>query len=120
MRATYRCYNAQDELASCTSVAVSTDGQQIYGGYKNAVFVFDIACPGRDYSFVQTFTKTDGGIQGLISTIALSAADPKIYAIGSYSGTIGIYSSENNSIQLLLEGHTNGVTKVSLLSECEL
>eukprot|EP00210_Caulerpa_lentillifera_P006016 g5750.t1 len=112
LRASYRCYDAQDEIRAANSVAVSCDGRQVYSGSKNCVYIFDITRPGRDYSFVQTFDRKDGGVSGLISTIALPLADPKIYAIGAYSGNIGLYSTEDNTIQLLLDGHISGVTKV--------
>lgn len=113
LRASYRCYDAQDEIRAATSVAVSSDGRLVYGGSKNCVYIFDLTRPGREYSFVQTFDKKDGGVPGLISTIAFSAADPKLYAIGAYSGKVGLYSTEDNTIQLLLERHINGVTKVN-------
>lgn len=111
LRASYRCYNAQDEITSCFALGCTCDGAKIYGGAKNAVYVFDISYPGRDATFVQTFTKKEGGIRGMISALAFSKADPKIYALGSYSGTIGLFSTETDTLLLALPGHDRGITK---------
>ena len=92
----------------------ASDGAKVYGGARNAVYVFDISYPGRDATFVQTFTKKEGGIQGIISALAFSKADPKIYAVGSYGGTIGLFSTETDTLQLPLAGHDRGITKARM------
>lgn len=35
-----------------------------------------------------------------------------LFAAGSYTGRVGLYSEEDNSIVSLLEGHQGGVTQV--------
>ena len=118
VRASYRCYNAQDEITACTSLACTADGAKIYCGAKNCLYAFDIARPGREYTFVPTFCKKEGGIRGLISSIAFSKVDPGIYAIGSYNGSVGIFSAETEALQLRLEGHAAGITKVHDVESC--
>jgi len=44
--------------------------------------------------------------------LAFNPDQSGIYAAGSYSKTIGLYSENDNRLHFLLEGHIGGVTQV--------
>ena len=68
----FRCYDHVDEVVAARSVAFDPTGQKIYVGLKSEIRIFDVSIPGRECIKRKTFTKEDGGISGIISSIAVS------------------------------------------------
>jgi WD40 repeat protein len=99
VRATYRPFNALDEMESPTVVSFSPDGTHVYAaGFRTDRFihVFDTTIPGRDSTILRlgkTRRSTDGQ-KGLVSAIAFSprATLNHVFCVGTYApGSIYVY-----------------------------
>ncbi|XP_036452399.1 telomerase Cajal body protein 1 [Colossoma macropomum] len=109
LRATFRPYNHLDELTAAHSLCFSPDGSQLYCGFEKTVRVFYTERPGRDCEERPTVVKKHGQ-SGIISCMAFSPSQA-VYACGSYSRTVGLYSCEDGSqLALLPQRHHGGVT----------
>lgn len=64
LRATYRAYDAVDEVTAAYSVAFNRDGTRLLGGYNKAIRIFDTSRPGRFYTEIVTHSKKSHGLQG--------------------------------------------------------
>ncbi|MCJ8731418.1 hypothetical protein PDJAM_G00199370 [Pangasius djambal] len=107
--ATFRPYNHLDELTAAYSLCFSPDGSQLYCGFDKTVRVFYTERPGRECEQRPTVVKKQGQ-SGIISCMAFSPSQP-VYACGSYSRTVGLYSCEDGSMLALLpQRHRGGVT----------
>ena len=101
IRASYRPYNALDEMESPTVVQFSPNGQCILaGGFRTdrCVHVFDVSRPGRDSTVLRLgkTRRSSDGQKGLVSAIA-GASDGRIFSIGTYSpGSIYIYDNRTS------------------------
>jgi WD40 repeat protein len=113
VRATYRPYDHNDEVAAAMSCCFSPDGEQIYCGFEHAVHVFQTARPGRDSIMRKTTPtrKARQGLKGLVSTLAVTP-DGSVYAAGSYSASVGLYSCAQGETVALLPA-SSGVSQVS-------
>ncbi|XP_020630480.1 telomerase Cajal body protein 1-like isoform X3 [Orbicella faveolata] len=111
IRCTYRTYNHLDELVAANCVSFNLDGSQIYCGFNKMVRVFDTARPGRDFQQRPTTVKKEGQ-NGIISSIAFSQDNSGMYALGSYSKSVGVYSDSDGELIFLLQGQQGGVTHV--------
>jgi telomerase Cajal body protein 1 len=95
VRASYRPYNALDEMEAPNVVEFSKDGQQIFcAGFRTerTIHVFDTAIPGRDSSVLRLgkTRRSRDGQKGLVS--ALGMHDSSMVAVGTYApGSIYIY-----------------------------
>lgn len=111
LRASYRPYNAVDELEGPTVVEFSPDGNQIYGtGFKSdrTVAVFDTNIPGRE-GLIMRLGKTrrsSDGQKGIPSAIAFpknvgenqNCGPSNVFAVGAYSpASIYIYDNRMSS-----------------------
>ncbi|XP_040271158.1 telomerase Cajal body protein 1 isoform X2 [Bufo bufo] len=108
LKASYRPYNHLDELTAAHSLCFSPDGSRLFCGFDKMVRVFDTSRPGRDCECRPTFQKKLGQ-PGIISCIAFSPAQD-IYACGSYSRCLGLYSYEEGVTLAVLHGPIGGVT----------
>lgn len=81
IRATYRCFDHLDEMVAAKSLCFSPNGDKLVAGLKNEIRVFDVAVPGRDCETVKTFTKKEGGLPGIISSIAVSFFEELSWAL---------------------------------------
>ncbi|KAK3568178.1 hypothetical protein QTP86_034543 [Hemibagrus guttatus] len=109
LRATFRPYNHLDELTAAYSLCFSLDGSQLYCGFDKMVRVFYTERPGRDCEQRPTVVKKQGQ-SGIISCMAFSPSQP-VYACGSYSRTVGLYSCEDGSMLAFLpQRHHGGIT----------
>ncbi|KAK9861596.1 hypothetical protein WJX84_007684 [Apatococcus fuscideae] len=111
LRATYRAYDAVDEVTPAVSVAFSPDGMSVWAGYNRTIHAWDVGRPGRDYSTIVTHKKRQDGQPGLISCIAFSP-DGGLMAAGAYSGVAALYDPRSLEMLLALSGHTGGITQV--------
>ncbi|XP_072006038.1 telomerase Cajal body protein 1 [Engystomops pustulosus] len=108
LKASYRAYNHLDELTAAHSLCFSPDGSRLFCGFDKMVRVFDTSRAGRDCESRPTFQKKLGQ-PGIISCIAFSPAQD-IYACGSYSRCLGLYSYEEGVTLAVLHGPIGGVT----------
>ncbi|XP_069623533.1 telomerase Cajal body protein 1 [Ranitomeya imitator] len=108
LRASYRAYNHLDELSAAHSLCFSPDGSRLFCGFDKMVRVFDTSRPGRDCECRPTFQKKLGQ-PGIISCVAFSPAQD-IYACGSYSRCVGLYSYQEGVTLAVLHGPAGGVT----------
>lgn len=108
LKASYRAYDHLDELSAAHSLCFSPDGSQLFCGFDKMVRVFDTSRPGRDCECRPTFQKKQGQ-PGIVSCIAFSP-DQDIYACGSYSRCVGLYSYQEGVPLAVLHGPIGGVT----------
>ncbi|XP_053319884.1 telomerase Cajal body protein 1 [Spea bombifrons] len=111
VRASYRPYNHLDELTAAHALCFSPDGSQLFCGFDKTVRVFETSRPGRDCQCRPTFHKKQGQ-SGIISCIAFSPSED-IYACGSYSKSLGLYSLHEGVTLAVLQGHHGGVTHLA-------
>ena len=109
--ATYKCFNHLDEIAHSFSLCMIPSGEKFLTGLKNQVRTYDLSRPGRDCDINVTGNKSGEGLVGIISSLSVNS-DMNMYAAGSYSKTVGLYSLTGSRI-CLLAGHKGGVTQVS-------
>uniref|UniRef100_A0A8C5P9H5 Telomerase Cajal body protein 1 n=1 Tax=Leptobrachium leishanense TaxID=445787 RepID=A0A8C5P9H5_9ANUR len=108
LKASYRPYNHLDELTAAHSLCYTPDGAQLFSGFDKMVRIFETSRPGRDCQCRPTFHKKQGQ-SGIISCIAFSPSQD-LYACGSYSKSIGLYSRHEGATLAVLQGHHGGVT----------
>nr|XP_014271831.1 telomerase Cajal body protein 1 isoform X2 [Halyomorpha halys] len=114
IRASYRAYDYADEVHSALSLGFSTDGVHIYCGFRNAVKVFDISIPGRDCS--TTNLKVVSGQKGLVSCISVNPLMPELFAVGTYSKSIGLYTNSDEFV-CMLTGQHGGLTHLKFSND---
>jgi len=108
IRCSYRTYDQVDEITPAISISFNLTGDKIYCGYQNYLKIFDVGSPGRDSTHVVVYNKRDGGQRGLLSCINFSPDYSGMFAVGSYSNTVGIYSESDNSAICFLEDKEDG------------
>ncbi|MBN3318520.1 WAP53 protein, partial [Atractosteus spatula] len=118
LRATFRPYNHLDELTAAHSLCFTPDGAQLFCGFDKMVRVFETSRPGRECEKRPTLVKKQGQ-SGIISCLAFSPMQP-VYACGSYSRTVGLYSLEEGIPIAVLTGHQGGVTHLLFSPEGNL
>ena len=69
----YRCFDHLDEMVAARSIRFNPSGTKLVAGLKNQIRIFDVAVPGRVCETVKTFDKKEGGLSGIISSIAVSS-----------------------------------------------
>ncbi|EDV21331.1 uncharacterized protein TRIADDRAFT_60247 [Trichoplax adhaerens] len=109
IRCSYSCFNHLDELSPAHSLAFSLNGDLIYCGSKKSVRVFHTSRPGRDFENRPTFVNKEGQ-SGIISCIAMNPYHTNLYAVGSYSRSVGIYEEPSGYLCFQLKGHHGGIT----------
>ncbi|XP_069074801.1 telomerase Cajal body protein 1 isoform X2 [Pleurodeles waltl] len=110
LQSSFRSYNHLDELTAAHSLCFTPDGSHLYCGFDKMVRVFDTSRPGRDCEKRPTFVKKSGQ-SGIVSCISFSPVQD-IYACGSYSKTVALYSTREGIAITILQGHQGGVTHV--------
>ncbi|KAF4524760.1 hypothetical protein B566_EDAN016548 [Ephemera danica] len=115
LRASYSPYNQYDEVEAAHSVAFSADGQKLYCGSENVMRIFDLAKPGRQCekrNLKCSSLMPQERQAGIVSCIATNPTEQKIYAVGSYQKTLGIYGEPDGALLCLLKAHVGGVTHI--------
>ncbi|CAM9170103.1 unnamed protein product [Phaeothamnion confervicola] len=114
LRATYRAYDHMDEISAANSVCFNACGDRILAGYNRMVRIFDTANPGRDFEARPTSKtrRTRDGQRGIISAMAACPDGSGLFAAGSYSGTICLYSEKNRGGVVELPAEMGGITQV--------
>ncbi|CAM1303054.1 WRAP53 (predicted) [Pycnogonum litorale] len=116
LRCTYRAYNSVDEISPAYSLAFNSQGSKLYCGFNKMIRIFDVAIPGRDFEQRPTVVKKQGQ-SGIVSCLAVSPADEQIYAAGSYSRSIGIYTEPKGKLLFMLQGQLGGLTHLQFSND---
>lgn len=114
IRCSYRGYDAVDEVEAALSLCYSTDGSQIYAGYKKTIKIFSSNRPGRDYETLESKTPS--------SALAVNV-DNSMLATGSWNTNISIFDIRNKDVapKIRLQGeHRGGITHLKFLSDTTL
>jgi WD40 repeat protein len=114
VRTSYKTKDAADETKAPLTCKFSLDGQKIYCGFENSIQIFDTGRPGTDCELVKLTPnrKSSDGIKGLIADISFNPDFSGIFAVGSYSGQIGLLDERTNDLLLeIIEPSRSGVTQ---------
>jgi WD40 repeat protein len=113
-RATYRPFNALDELEAPTVVAFDPSGQHIAAsGFRTdrTIHIFDTARPGRQSTILRLgkTRRSSDGQKGLVSTLAFHSDHSNLLAVGTYApGSIYVYDIRAGTLPtgtILQNGH---------------
>lgn len=114
-----------DQVATCLSVSFSPDGQKVFAGGQDKIWIFDTNRPGTtsicDFQTIAS-KKSKCGQKGLISCMNFRFDDTGVFAAGSFKGSVGVYDSRtlsdrNSSAFCLFDAHKNGVSQVKFLND---
>lgn len=105
VRATYRPYNALDELESPTVLSFCPNGQRIVaGGFRTdrVLHVFDTAIPGRESTTLRLgkTRRSRDGAKGLVSALAWGgdSGNGRLLCVGTYApGSIYVYDDRTGT-----------------------
>eukprot|EP00934_Nitzschia_sp_Nitz4_P002358 Nitzschia sp. Nitz4//scaffold12_size214221//188803//190141//NITZ4_001533-RA/size214221-augustus-gene-0.37-mRNA-1//-1//CDS//3329535119//2358//frame0 len=101
IRASYRPYNALDEMESPTTVCFVNNGQQVLmGGFRTdrMLHIFDLNRPGRDSSVVLKLGKTRRSKDGQKGIISALASSESLLAAGTFApGSLYLYDQRAQS-----------------------
>ena len=114
----YTAYNDKDEMVTPMTVTFDRSGERIYSGYLGCLRIFRLSRPGRDFEErkLTPSKKSKEGQKGLVTTIAFSP--DRIYAVGSYSGLLGIYEENSDEpVTLFNSQHEQGISQVEFTSD---
>ena len=102
---TYSTKDHFDEVSSPFSTAFNLNGSHLYCGFMDNNFqVFDINY--RDpivNTNLSPTRKSKAGLKGILSCISFNPDYSGIYAVGSFSGGIGLYDERNNDCFFILD-----------------
>ncbi|KAI8929180.1 WD40-repeat-containing domain protein [Entophlyctis helioformis] len=123
LRGSYITKDHVDQVAAPMAVAFSPDGSEVFCGFEGKIQIFSTSRPGTDCVSLSLTPsrKSRDGLKGLISDIAFgpdSAAANNIFAVASYSGSVGLYDSVSHSpIHVFCPSRLtrHGVTQVQLV-----
>lgn len=73
LRASYRVYDAADEVTAACSVAFDTQGQRLIAGLNNRLCIFDVARPGRYCKNIVPHSRASPGLQGARFVLLLAS-----------------------------------------------
>jgi WD40 repeat protein len=78
---------------------------------SQAIRVFATSRPGRDCTLLPTWDKAGRvGQAGIVSCFAFNPDRSGVFAAGAYDGSVALYDVNTCEQQLLLHGHSGGVT----------
>ncbi|KAK6024237.1 WD domain, G-beta repeat protein [Ostertagia ostertagi] len=108
--ASYRGINHLDELSAAYSIAFSNDGRRLYGGHNANIWIWDTDRPGRQHTTIKTWERQTGGQKSIISCIAMNKSFDGVYAVATYSGSVGFYSDRSNSLECMFSTESTAIT----------
>jgi WD40 repeat protein len=118
VRASYITIDHVDQITAPHAVAFNLDGSKILCGFENSIQIFDTCFPGKECLRVPLTTcrKSSDGIKGIVSSIAFNPDYSGLYALGLFSGTIGLFDERNNDL-LDTRQESKGVTQVEFTKD---
>ncbi|CAB3382191.1 Hypothetical predicted protein [Cloeon dipterum] len=120
LRASYSPIDRVDEVEGASSLAFAPDGQRFYCGSTHFVRLFDLGRPGRECEkreLKHHLQPSEYRQPGIVSAIAVSEANPKVYAVGSYRKSVGLYAEPDGELISLLHGHRGGITQLAFSAD---
>ncbi|KAF8596604.1 WD40 repeat-like protein [Ceratobasidium sp. AG-I] len=115
LRASYKIVDHRERFIAPHSMAFNMYMNKLYCGFEDAIEVFDVHYPGVEGTRLHTVPtkKSKDGLRGLISALAFAPDWSGLYAAGSYSGAIALYTEDTGmQAQGWLEGVPGGVTQI--------
>ncbi|RKP38364.1 WD40-repeat-containing domain protein, partial [Dimargaris cristalligena] len=94
VQATYWAEDDKGQKIAAYALAFHPDGQSLYTGYHDAIHIFDVQRPGMARQTVRlTPTRNSkAGQKGIVSTIAFNPDRSGLYAVGTFSNSVGLYA----------------------------
>ncbi|CUA67925.1 hypothetical protein RSOLAG22IIIB_13579 [Rhizoctonia solani] len=113
VRASYKIIDHRERFIAPHSMAFNMYMNRLYCGFEDAIEVFDVHYPGEGTRLHTVPTKKSrDGIRGIISSLAFAPDWTGTYAVGTFSGTIALYTEDTGAqVQNWLEGFEGGVTQ---------
>ncbi|KAI9596103.1 hypothetical protein BDF19DRAFT_40987 [Syncephalis fuscata] len=114
LRASYPIIDHQERFIGPTALTFNLDGSRIYAGYENMIEAFYIDRPGsQSVKYPTTPSRySKKGQKGLISSLAFNPDRSGLYAASSFTGTIGLYTEQDQQLIYTLAGSDAGITQV--------
>jgi WD40 repeat protein len=117
----YSAYNDKDELVTPLTAVFDPSGERIYAGYDSCLRIFRVVRPGRECEELRLTPsrRSKEGLKGRISSIAFSPEEGgRMYAVGCYSGKVGIYSEASHEPFVIFDSqHVYGVSQIAFSPE---
>jgi WD40 repeat protein len=100
LRASYLAPDHVEVIRAPNSIAFSLDGNKIFCGYTNRVNVFQTGIPGSTSDKIATTSsrKAKDGLKGIVSSISFNPDGSGIFAVGTFSGQVGLYDERDYSL----------------------
>uniref|UniRef100_A0AC34Q9S8 Uncharacterized protein n=1 Tax=Panagrolaimus sp. JU765 TaxID=591449 RepID=A0AC34Q9S8_9BILA len=115
--ATAICRNHVDEIDAAYSLAFSNNGETLFAGFKNLIYVFNLQSASEQSSVIKTCDKSGIGQRGMISCMAMNPVFHGSFAAGSYNSSIGLYSEQTGSVDMMFETTAKNVTHIKFSSD---
>ncbi|EJD52439.1 WD40 repeat-like protein [Auricularia subglabra TFB-10046 SS5] len=114
LRASYRIVDHVERFVAPHCIAFNCTATKIYCGHRDAIEAFDIHMPGDGERLRTTASKkAKGGLKGIVSSIAFCPDYSGIYAAGSFSSALWLFSEETGSQPVCrLKGTNVAITQV--------
>ncbi|KAG8795584.1 hypothetical protein FRC12_012323 [Ceratobasidium sp. 428] len=112
LRASYRLVDHRERFIAPHCMAFNMYMNKLYCGFEDAIEVFDVHHPGAEGTRLHTVPtkKSRDGLRGIVSALGFAPDWSGLYAAGSYSGGIAMYTEETSArAQGWLEGVEGGI-----------
>mmetsp|Transcript_10741 Transcript_10741/g.34137 ORF Transcript_10741/g.34137 Transcript_10741/m.34137 type:complete len:377 (-) Transcript_10741:56-1186(-) len=120
----YRAYDDADQIVSPISLGFvsCSESPRLLSGFNRTIRVFDVSRPGRPIRRIKTSEsrKSRLGQRGLISCFGDDPSRPRVFAAGSYQGSVGLYDVGEDSDEAMISiagAHPSGTTTVEFSSD---
>ncbi|KAB5591768.1 hypothetical protein CTheo_4800 [Ceratobasidium theobromae] len=114
LRASYKIIDHQERFIAPHCMGFNMHMNRLYCGFENAIEVFDVHYPGEGTRLYTVPTKKSrDGLRGIVSSLAFAPDWSGLYAAGSFSGAIALYTEDAGAqAQGWLGGVEGGVTQI--------
>ena len=121
LRGTYNAPDHVEVIRAANSITFNLDGSKIFCGFTNRINVFNTGIPGSNSDKIATTSskRAKDGLKGIISCIKFNPDYSGIFAVGTFSGEIGIYDERDYSL-LDLKYLENGVSQIEFSKDGNL
>ncbi|KAG8815143.1 hypothetical protein FRC17_000845 [Serendipita sp. 399] len=109
LRASYKIIDHRERFVAPHSLAFNLTAQKIYGGFLDAIEVFDVSVPGEGTRLSTTPSKKSrDGLRGIVSSLAFCPDYSGMFAAGTFSSSIGLLSEETGGEILMYLNDVKG------------